>query len=407
MGREKGKAKNVEDGQGCRQVLGDIGNLEVPRITEGKLISKPFTRNLHTKLSENELSQEDPVLVLDVHVNEQGAAQGNKSVIVPTLDKEAIVHQEHGAEDFFRKPNLEPVAMASSEAGEREASGVLIEAEYEPFYIDVNDPHEVAVAEYFDDIYRFLKLAELETGFRASDYMNSQHDINEIMRSIVVDFLVDAHMRFHLVPETLFLTVNIFDRYLSSTIVPKEEILLLSISSMLIACKYEEMWTTPKVSDFISITDNAYSRNQILSMEKDILMKLEWKLSVPTSYVFIVTYIRAFNLPDKQMENMVFFLAELGLANYRTAISLLPSMLAAAAVYAARFTLNRNPIWNEILKNRAGYTTQKIRDCAKLLVRLLSNAPNSNTNTLYQKFCSIDRGGVAYLTPPNDFETHL
>nr|KYP58466.1 Cyclin-B1-4 [Cajanus cajan] len=348
-----GKAKNVEDGQGCRQVLGDIGNLEVPRITEGKLISKPFTR------FSNFVVAHHCILCF-------------QSVIVPTLDKEAIVHQEHGAEDFFRKPNLEPVAMASSEAGERvsEASGVLIEAEYEPFYIDVNDPHEVAVAEYFDDIYRFLKLAELETGFRASDYMNSQHDINEIMRSI-------------------------------------EEILLLSISSMLIACKYEEMWTTPKVSDFISITDNAYSRNQILSMEKDILMKLEWKLSVPTSYVFIVTYIRAFNLPDKQMENMVFFLAELGLANYRTAISLLPSMLAAAAVYAARFTLNRNPIWNEILKNRAGYTTQKIRDCAKLLVRLLSNAPNSNTNTLYQKFCSIDRGGVAYLTPPNDFETHL
>ncbi|TKY48355.1 G2/mitotic-specific cyclin-1 [Spatholobus suberectus] len=422
----------MEAGQGCRQVLGDIGNLEVPRITEGKLVSRPITRNIHAKLSTNEQAEENLVEVLEVKANEQGAAQGKKNLIVPTLDDKAIIQEEHGAEGLTHKPNPEPQDVVSFEGGERanfvcerksrersprnvktltseltaqskEACGVLIQAEDQPVDIDADDPNELAAAEYLDDIYRFFKLTELETENRASDYMESQHDINEMMRSITVNWLVDVHMRFQLMPETLFLTVNIIDRYLSSTIVSKEELQLLGISSMIIACKYEETWP-PQVKDFISISHNAYTRNQILSMEKTILKRLEWHLAVPTPYVFLVRFTRAFGPPDEQMENMAFFLAELGLVHYQTAILFLPSMTAAAAVYAARCTLNKKPFWNDILKHRAGYTTEQLRDCAKLLVRLHSSVHDSKLKSVYQKFCSVDRAGVAFLSPPEDIE---
>lgn len=75
-----------------------------------------------------------------------------------------------------------------------------------------------------------------------SDYMDSQPEINERVRAILVDWLIEVHKRFELRPESLYLTVNIMDRFLSKEAVPTRELQLLCISSMLIACKYEEIW---------------------------------------------------------------------------------------------------------------------------------------------------------------------
>ena len=74
------------------------------------------------------------------------------------------------------------------------------------------------------------------------DYMGSQPDINAKMRSILVDWLIEVHRKFELMPETLYLTLNIVDRFLSVKAVPRRELQLVGISSMLIASKYEEIW---------------------------------------------------------------------------------------------------------------------------------------------------------------------
>lgn len=80
--------------------------------------------------------------------------------------------------------------------------------------------------------------------------MVSQNDINSKMRAILIDWLIEVHRKFELVPESLYLTINVVDRYLSREIVPRRELQLVGVSSMLIACKYEEIWA-PEV-DFNS-----------------------------------------------------------------------------------------------------------------------------------------------------------
>ena len=45
-------------------------------------------------------------------------------------------------------------------------------------------------------------------------YMQRQDDINEKMRAILIDWIIEVHLKFKLLPETLFLTVNLIDRYL-------------------------------------------------------------------------------------------------------------------------------------------------------------------------------------------------
>ncbi|CAI9106045.1 OLC1v1005102C2 [Oldenlandia corymbosa var. corymbosa] len=261
---------------------------------------------------------------------------------------------------------------------------------------DINN--ELAVVEYVEDMYNFYK--ETEECGRVYDYMGLQPNINARMRAILVDWLIEVHRKFELMPESLYLTVNIMDRFLAMKTVPRSELQLVGMGSMLVACKYEEIWA-PEVNDFIAISNNAYVRNHLLVMEKSILGKLEWNLTIPTPYVFLVRYIKA-SLPyDSELENMVFFFAELGLVNYSTTILYRPSMLAASAVYAARCTLNKTPLWTETLKHQTAYAEDQLIDCAKLLVSYHSQcgAAENKLKGAYSKYSSPDRGAVALFPP--------
>lgn len=88
------------------------------------------------------------------------------------------------------------------------------------------------------------------------NYMKQQSDINEKMRGILVDWLIEVHLKFKLLPETLYLTVSTIDRYLSLADVHRSKLQLVGVTAMLIACKYEEIYP-PEVRDFVYITDKA------------------------------------------------------------------------------------------------------------------------------------------------------
>ena len=135
---------------------------------------------------------------------------------------------------------------------------------------------------------------------RPHDYIESQPEINEQMRAILVDWLVEVNTKFELSPETFYLTINIIDRFLAVKTVARRELQLVGISAMLTASKYEEIWA-PEVNDFVCLSDRAYTHEQILRMEKVILGKLEWTLTVPTPYVFLVRFIKASVPNDKQV----------------------------------------------------------------------------------------------------------
>ena len=130
--------------------------------------------------------------------------------------------------------------------------------------------------EYAEDIHTHMKSVETSTIPKAS-YMKNQNDINESMRAILVDWLVDVHLKFKLLSETLFLTVNLIDRYLSIKQIPRTKLQLIGVSAMLITTKYEEIYP-PTVKDFVYITDNAYSREEVLETESEILQALDFDI---------------------------------------------------------------------------------------------------------------------------------
>jgi cyclin B len=97
------------------------------------------------------------------------------------------------------------------------------------------------------------------------------------MRAILIDWLVEVHLKFKLVNESLFLTINLIDRFLEKEQVSRQKLQLVGVTAMLIACKYEEIYP-PIVKDFVYITDNAYTKEEILSMERKILTTLDFNI---------------------------------------------------------------------------------------------------------------------------------
>lgn len=135
------------------------------------------------------------------------------------------------------------------------------------------------------------------------------------MRAILVDWLIEVHYKFKLLPETLFLTVNLIDRYLERVDVIRTKLQLVGVTAMLIASKFEEIYA-PEVNDFVYITDKAYTREEILSMENSMLLALDFNICTPSSFRFLERYSKIAQVNSKQF-NLARYLIELPLIEYR------------------------------------------------------------------------------------------
>lgn len=140
------------------------------------------------------------------------------------------------------------------------------------------------------------------------NYMKSQPYVNAKMRTILVDWLVDVHVKFKMVPETLYLAINIIDRYIEQKQIKRCKLQLVGISSLLLASKYEEIYP-PDLQDLIHIADKAFSKQEILGMETDIVTTLDYQLTVPTIHSFLCRFLKAAHA-DRTMVQLSCFIAE-------------------------------------------------------------------------------------------------
>lgn len=67
-------------------------------------------------------------------------------------------------------------------------------------------------------------------------------------------------------PETLYVTISIIDRYLSKVAIKKSQLHLLGVSALLISTKYEEIYP-PELKDLLSISENKFCKEEVLKME--------------------------------------------------------------------------------------------------------------------------------------------
>lgn len=283
------------------------------------------------------------------------------------------------SENTSFKANDGPLTRAGSRSFGRDLTNSTSEI-CEVDQRDTGDPQRLG--EYAREIYDYLLTVEQKKACRA-DYMSSQRDINEKMRSILVDWLTEVHLKFKLLPETLFLTVNLIDRYLERTQVERGRLQLVGVSAMLVACKYEEIYT-PEVRDFVYITDRAYSQEEVLAMERSILSVLNYDVTYPSAFRFLERFVNLAELTPKSAM-LSQYLCEMSLVEYKM-LRYSPSLIAAASIYLTLKIERCGVAWPCILAEQSRYRDSDLRSCAKDLCILLQGAEKCGLQAVRKKF---------------------
>ncbi|BGP20297.1 B-type cyclin [Rhodosporidiobolus nylandii] len=263
---------------------------------------------------------------------------------------------------------------------EAEESERLLEVVKREFQEQVDWWDISMVAEYSEEIFTYMSELE-EASMPNPRYMDHQTEIEWAMRTTLIDWLLQVHMRYHMLPETLWIAVNIIDRFLSNRVVSLVKFQLVGVTAMFIAAKYEEIMA-PSVEEFVYMTEGGYSRDEILRGERIILQSLEFNVS---SYCSPYSWVRRISKADDydiQTRTLSKFLMEVTLLDHRF-LRAKPSMIAAIGMYLARRMLGGD--WNEAFIFYSEYTEAQLLVPAGFLLESIA-APGFEDKFVYKKY---------------------
>lgn len=170
----------------------------------------------------------------------------------------------------------------------------------------------------------------------SAHYMDQQTEIQWSMRSVLMEWLIQVHSRFNLLPETLFLTVNYIDRFLSTKIVSVAKLQLVGATAIFIAAKYEEI-ICPSIEEIIFMVDGGYTKEEILKAERFMLSMLGFELGWPGPMSFLRRISKADEY-DLDTRTLAKYFLEVTVMDERF-VACPPSFLAAGAHCLARMML--------------------------------------------------------------------
>lgn len=153
---------------------------------------------------------------------------------------------------------------------------------------------------------------------------------------------VEDHFHKLISSETFHLAVTYMDRYLSSNIVPAENMQELGVTSLFLASKFID-YQTPRVEEFAEITDHSVTTRQIMIRERELLKSFTCSLSAPTAYHFLIQILSTNNFTtalNRKIRRLALYLCDFARLYYELLI-FPPRILAVACLFLAHITLNR------------------------------------------------------------------
>ncbi|XP_071538305.1 uncharacterized protein [Panulirus ornatus] len=185
--------------------------------------------------------------------------------------------------------------------------------------------------QYADDIF-FVKKA-MEGDYHPPNCMADQPQVTEYMRCTIVHWLIKINHRLKFGPETVFLAVNLADRFLAITPLAQDCLQLLAVTTHFLAAKMEEC-AFPSISELVAICGGNYKHHHFRRMEVLVLSKLEFALYSPTSWYFLDHLaLKAAQLGavDRRVLSLSRSVAETCLGSYEVS-QFLPSVQGAASL---------------------------------------------------------------------------
>lgn len=213
-------------------------------------------------------------------------------------------------------------------------------------------------------------------------YMSRQPDINLRMRAILVDWLVDVCLKFKMLPQTLFMAVNLVDRYASVKQVSRQELQLLGVACLMITGKYEEIYP-PVLKDYVAVCDNAYKREDVLRMEADILATLQFNLTQPSSLYFLQLMQQKLQIEARPL-SFVQYVLESALLDIES-LKFDNLTLVAGAIFLVNKIFKRGR-WSHEYTTVCGVSEQDAKACAKELYGYMQQVETLGLSATKRKF---------------------
>ena len=275
-------------------------------------------------------------------------------------------------------------------------------------YFDISRIDNVQIPKDYINIIYYNLLKEEDRGISPKadyDYMKNQKEINEKMRSILVDWIIDVHYKFGFTDETLYMTVSIIDRYLTINQIKRSNFQLLGITALMIACKHEEI-DLPKIDDFIYITDNAYVKNEVIKMEEDVLSQLNFEFLYPSPIKFFEYLSLHFNF-NKKHHLMGKYLMETFLLDIKN-IKYNSSIISCACAYIVmkffkfpNYYESYDKKFYTLDENKDKYSESNIKECAKDICLFVDNINKTNYQACIKKYSKPEQEKVAIIIMNN------
>lgn len=248
------------------------------------------------------------------------------------------------------------------------------------------------VVAYRERINQFISKRDLEQKVEPK-FLTKQRDINEKMRGILVDWLVDVSAKFNLLPETFFAGVNLLDRFLERRQVQRTRLQLVGITCLMIMSKFEEIYP-PSVRDYVCVCDRAYSQEELLDMEAEVLQALQFDLAVTSSLVFYREMTPQLELSPKPL---VFgeYLLETALLS-ENAFKFSNRELACGAAFLVNkiFKCKKN-FAKDLAPVMMNVSESKVKSCAKELYKILTAVTQTGLTAIKRKFATVEKFEVS------------
>lgn len=318
-----------------------INDEHVPTVPSWKAVSKQPAFTIH--VDEAEETQKRPTEHKETQCED--ALAFSAAVSLPGARK-PLVPLDYPMDGSFESPHAMDIS-------------IVLEDE-KP--VNVNE-----VPDYHEDIHTYLREMEVKCKPKVS-YMKRQPDITNSMRAILVDWLVEVGEEYKLQNETLHLAVNYIDRFLSSMSVLRGKLQLVGTAAMLLASKFEEIYP-PEVAEFVYITDDTYSKKQVLRMEHLVLKVLAFDLAAPTVNQFLTQYFLHLQPANCKVESL------------------------------ALYTVTGQS-WPESLVQKTGYTLESLKPCLMDLHQTYLKAPQHAQQSIREKYKHSKYHSVSLLNPP-------
>ena len=364
---EKGSKKRKENKN--RKKLALLGLNKPNSSRNPQILNLNLASNIDVNMDINNINNNNLIKSSDISININKKETNKKNKIqIFRIDKVPKNPNEKENQNLIKKEKEKPDYL------------------YLNFNFQNSQENISYVGEYLEEIYVNLLLEETQATTKPKfGYMNTQPEINEIMRAILIDWIIDVHLRFNLRQETLFMTIWLIDTYLSFAFVHRDKLQLLGITCLLISCKSHEIYY-PQNDKLIEMTDNAYSKEEMLTMENEILKKLNFFIVCPNPIDFYNILSKMFNFEKKQYYLGNYFI-ESALVNYQI-LKYSSSVIASSCTYLVMKYYRINgyqKLYNNFIINEQ-FPEDVIKDAAKEIYVLVDNLSKSKFKSVKKKY---------------------